>query len=166
MYQALVDFKYWTFIAQICNLLIQMLLFKKFLFKPVKAIIEKRRAEVGEIYTQAEEARSTAEHDKAEYSQKLLEANEEATQIVRSANERAGRQSETIVREAQEKAQKLLKKADEDIAQERVRAMNEIKNDISQMAVDIAQKVVEKEISAEDHRTLIEGFIAQVGDRS
>ena len=89
MYQALVDFKYWTFIAQICNLLIQMLLFKKFLFKPVKAVNEKRRAEVGELYSQAEEARTTAEHDKAEYSKKLLEANEEASQIVRSANERA-----------------------------------------------------------------------------
>ena len=166
MYQALVDFKYWTFIAQICNLLIQMLLFKKFLFKPVKAVIEKRRAEVGELYSQAEEARTTAEHDKAEYSKKLLEANEEASQIVRSANERAGRQGDEILREAQEKAQQLLKKADEDIAQERVRAMNEIKNDISQMAVDIASTVVEKEIDASEHKTLIDGFIAQVGDRS
>jgi F-type H+-transporting ATPase subunit b len=44
--------------------------------------------------------------------------------------------------------------------------MNEIKNDISQMAVDIASTVVEKEIDASEHKTLIDGFIAQVGDRS
>lgn len=164
MYQALVDFKYWTFIAQICNLLIQMLLFKKFLFKPIKAIIEKRRLEVGQIYNEAEEARVAAEHDKAEYSHKLLAANEEASQIVRNAAERAGKQGGEILQEAQNKAQSLLKKADEDIAQEKIKAMNEIKNDISQMALDIAQKVVEREIRPEDHKALIEEFIASVGD--
>ena len=108
MYQSLVDFKYWTFIAQICNLLIQMLLFKKFLFKPVKAIIEKRREEVGTLYTEAEEANASARHDKAEYSQKLLAANEEAAQIVRNATERAGRQGDEILQQAQHQAQSML----------------------------------------------------------
>lgn len=166
MYQALVDFKYWTFIAQICNLLIQMLLFKKFLFKPVKAIIEKRREEVGTLYTEAEEANASARHDKAEYSQKLLAANEEAAQIVKNATERAGRQGDEILLQAQHQAQSMLKKADEDIAQEKVKAMNEIKNDISSMALDIAQKVVEKEIKPEDHKALIDEFIASVGDNA
>jgi len=165
MYQALVDFKYWTFIAQICNLFIQMFLFKKFLFQPVKQIIEKRRQEVGQIYTDAEEAKKLAEHDKAEYSEKLQKANEEASSIVKAANERANRQGEELLEQAREKAASMLKKADEDIAQERVKAMNEIKNDISGMALDIAQKVVEKEIRPEDHQALIEEFIASVGEQ-
>lgn len=164
MYQALVDFKYWTFIAQICNLLIQMLLFKKFLFKPVQAIIAKRRQEVDKIYDDAEEAKASAESDKAEYAQKLHDANEEAARIVRNATERAGKQGDEILQEAQHRAEAMLKKADEDIAQERVKAMNEIKNDISEMALDIAAKVVEKEIKPEDHASLIEQFIATVGD--
>ena len=57
MYQALVSFNGWTFIAQICNLLLQMLLFKKFLFEPVQKIIAQRQSEVGELYTAAEEGR-------------------------------------------------------------------------------------------------------------
>ena len=60
----------------------------------------------------------------------------------------------------------MLKKADEYIAQEKVKAMNEIKNDISSMALDIAQKVVEKEIKPEDHKALIDEFIASVGDNA
>ncbi|MBQ3063015.1 MAG: F0F1 ATP synthase subunit B [Clostridia bacterium] len=164
MYQALVSFNHWTFIAQICNLLLQMFLFKKFLFEPVKKIIAQRQAEVGQLYSDAEEAKQSAEHDKAEYSEKLLAANEEAASIVRTATERAGRQGDEIVQEAQHKAQAMLKKADEDIALERAKAMNEIKNDISQMALDIAEKVVEKEIRAEDHKALIEDFIASVGE--
>ena len=65
---------------------------------------------------------------------------------------------------------KDLKVADEacmELRQElskRVKAMNEIKNDISQMALDIAEKVVEKEIRPEDHKALIEEFIVSVGD--
>lgn len=164
MYQALVSFNGWTFIAQICNLLIQMLLFKKLLFDPVQKIIAQRQNEVGELYTAAEEAKQSAEQDKAEYSEKLLAANEEASRIVRTATERAGKQGDEIVQEAQKQAQALLKKADDDIARERVKAMNEIKNDISQMALDIAEKVVEKEIRPEDHKALIEDFIAAVGD--
>ena len=164
MYQALVSFNGWTFIAQICNLLIQMLLFKKLLFDPVQKIIAQRQNEGGELYTAAEEAKQSAEHDKAEYSEKLLTANEESSRIVRTATERAGKQGDEIVQEAQKQAQALLKKADDDIARERVKAMNEIKNDISQMALDIAEKVVEKEIRPEDHKALIEDFIAAVGD--
>ena len=164
MYQALVSFNGWTFIGQICNLLLQMFLFKKFLFEPVKKIIAQRQNEVGELYTAAEEAKTAAEHDKAEYSEKLLTANEEASRIVRTATERPGKQGDEIVQEAQKQAQALLKKADDDIARERVKAMNEIKNDISQMALDIAEKVVEKEIRPEDHKALIEDFIAAVGD--
>ncbi|MGM9638995.1 MAG: F0F1 ATP synthase subunit B [Butyricicoccaceae bacterium] len=164
MYQALVSFNGWTFIAQICNLLLQMYLFKRFLFEPVKKIIAQRQSEVGELYSAAEEAKQTAEHDKAAYSEKLLTANEEASRIVRTATERAGQQGEEILRGAQEQAQALLRKADDDIARERVKAMNEIKNDISQMALDIAEKVVEKEIRPEDHKALIEEFIASVGD--
>lgn len=164
MYQALVSFNGWTFIGQICNLLLQMFLFKKFLFEPVKKIIAQRQNEVGALYTAAEEAKTAAEQDKAEYSEKLLSANEEASRIVRTATERASKQSEEIVQEAQKQAQALRKKADDDIARERVKAMNEIKNDISQMALDIAEKVVEKEIRPEDHKALIEDFIAAVGD--
>lgn len=164
MYQALVSFNGWTFIAQICNLLIQMLLFKKLLFDPVQKIIAQRQNEVGELYTAAEEAKSAAEQDKAEYSEKLLTANEEASRIVRTATERADKQGQEIVEEAQKQALALRKKADDDIARERVKAMNEIKNDISQMALDIAEKVVEKEIRPEDHKALIEDFIAAVGD--
>lgn len=164
MYQALVSFNGWTFIGQICNLLIQMLLFKKFLFEPVQNILAQRQKEVGALYTAAEEAKAYAEQNKAEYSEKLLAANEEASRIVRTATERAGKQGDEIVQEAQKQAQALLKKADDDIARERVKAMNEIKNDISQMALDIAEKVVEKEIRPEDHKALIEDFIAAVGD--
>ena len=47
-YQSLIDFQGWTFIAQICNLFLQMYLFKRFLFNPIKKIIAQRQAEINQ----------------------------------------------------------------------------------------------------------------------
>lgn len=166
MYQSLVSFQYWTFIAQICNLFIQIFLFKKFLFKPVQNILEKRRQEVGELYSQAEDANSSAQKDKAVYEEKLRQAEDEAAGIVKDATERANRRSDEILDEASQKASAMLKKADKDIAREREKAVNEIKNDISDMAVEIAGKIVEREISPKDHERLIASFIDHMGDET
>ena len=166
MYQSLVSFQYWTFIAQICNLFIQIFLFKKFLFKPVQNILEKRRQEVGELYSQAEDANSSAQQDKAVYEEKLRQAEDEAAGIVKAATERANRRSDEILDEASQKASAMLKKADKDIAREREKAVNEIKNDISDMAVEIAGKIVEREINPKDHERLIASFIDHMGDEA
>ena len=64
----------------------------------------------------------------------------------------------------QEEAAALKRKADRDIEMERVRAMNELKDQISDAAVQIAGKIVEKEVRAEDHEKLIEAFIDKVGE--
>ena len=60
----------------------------------------------------------------------------------------------------------MLKKADKDIAREREKAVNEIKNDISDMAVEIAGKIVEREINPKDHERLIASFIDHMGDET
>ena len=66
--------------------------------------------------------------------------------------------------QAQEEAAALKRKADKDIEMERARAMNELKDQISDAAVQIAGKIVEKEVRAEDHEKLIEAFIDKVGE--
>ena len=60
-YQSLVGVVPWTFVAQICNLFIQAFLFKKFLFKPIKAIMDKRAQQVDETYAAAEQAQKSAQ---------------------------------------------------------------------------------------------------------
>jgi len=165
MFQSLVSFQYWTFIAQILNLFIQIFLFKKFLFKPIQNILEKRRQEVGDLYTQAEEAKADAQQDKAEYEARLLAAEEEAAGIMKNALDRANVRSDEIIREASQKAAAMKEKADRDIAQERKKAVNEIKDDISNMAVEIAEKIVGREVSSQDHEKLISDFIDNMGEQ-
>ena len=149
VYQALITLDGWTFLAQICNLMIQMLIFKKFLLNPVKKVIADRKAKADSEIADAKKLREEAQAMKAEYEQNLQNARTEANQIVTSAQAAA-----------------LKQKAEADIAQERKKAVNEVKDEIGGIAMEIASKVVEREIREEDHRDLIDEFIKNVGEAS
>ncbi len=163
-YQSLVDFSGWTFIAQILNLLIQAALFKRFLFNPVKKIIQQRQDEVNKIYDDAAAAQRKADADKHSYEQLLSDAKGEAAELVRSATAAAQRQSDELVSQARREAGVMKERAEADIAQERKKALNDVKNEISGIAMEIASKVVEREINAADHRKLVEEFIEKLGE--
>lgn len=164
MYQSLVDFKYWTFIAQILNLLIQAALFKRFLFNPVKKIMQQRQDEVNKIYSDAAEARKTADADKETYQKLLSDARGEAAELVRDATAKAQQRGDELVSEARREVSLMKERAEADIAQERKKALNDVKNEISGIAMEIASKVVEREIRTEDHRELVDEFIEKLGE--
>ena len=166
VYQALITLDGWTFLAQICNLMIQLVIFKKFLLKPIKQVIADRKAKADSEIADAKKLREEAEAMKAEYEQNLQNARTEANQIVASAQKTATARGEEIVGEARAQAAALKQKAEADIAQERKKAVNEVKDEIGGIAMEIASKVVEREIREEDHRDLIDEFIKNVGEAS
>ena len=164
--QELVGLVPWTFVAQICNLFIQVYLIKRFLFKPVNEMLEKRKALADAQIREAEKAKADADAIKTEYEQNMKEAKEKANEILTTAQRTAALQSEEVLKEAASQAAALTSKAESDIAQEKRKAVNEIKDEIGGMAVEIAGKVIEREISEEDHTKLIDEFIANVGEAS
>ena len=166
LYQALITLDGWTFLAQICNLMIQLVIFKKFLLNPVKNVIAERKAKADSQIADATKLRTEAEAMKAEYEQNLQNARTEANQIVAAAQKTAAARSEELLGEARAQAAALKQKAEADIAQERKKAVNEVKDEIGGIAMEIASKVVEREISEKDHKDLIDEFIKNVGEAS
>ena len=166
LYQALITLDGWTFLAQICNLMIQLVIFKKLLLNPVKKVIAERKAKADSQIADAEKLRTEAEAMKAEYEQNLQNARTEANQIVAAAQKTAAARSEELLGEARAQAAALKQKAEADIAQERKKAVNEVKDEIGGMAMEIASKVVEREIKEADHQDLIDEFIKNVGEAS
>ena len=164
LYQALITLDGWTFLAQICNLMIQLVIFKKLLLNPVKKVIAERKAKADSQIADAEKLRTEAEAMKAEYEQNLQNARTEANQIVAAAQKTAAARSEELLGEARAQAAALKQKAEADIAQERKKAVNEVKDEIGGMAMEIASKVVEREIKEADHQDLIDEFIKNVGE--
>ena len=156
----------WEIITQLINLLLLFLLLKHFLFKPVQNILNARQAEIDKSYADAETAQTRAEELRDEYEKRISDAKAEAADIAKAASRKAQAHYDEVVGTAKADAARLREKAEAQIEQEKMKAMNELKDEISGIAVDIASKVVEREIDEKDHEELISEFIKGVGEAS
>ena len=164
MVQDLVTIVPWNFVATITNLFLQVYLIKRFLFKPINEVLEKRRAKADAEIQQAVQAKEEAQAMKTEYEKNMQEAKNKANDIMVTAQKTAAIQSEDMLKETSRQIAAMKEKAEKDIAQEKKKAVNEIKNEIGDMAMEIAGKVIEREISESDHAKLIDEFIENVGE--
>lgn len=164
LYQSLVTVNPVTLIAQICNLFIQLLIVKIFFLDKIKAILDQRREAADKQITEAETAKSEALAIKKTYEQNMLEAKAKADDLLMTAQRTANSRSEEIISQAQQQAAQIKSKAAADIALEKKKALNEAKNEISDLAMAIAGKVVARELNAGDQADMIDRFIDELGD--
>lgn len=153
-----------TLIAQICNLFLQMFLVKVFFLDKIKAIIDARREAADKEITDARAAKEEAMVIKATYEQNMLESKAEAEKILQSAQQTAAKRGEQIISDAQKTAVAMKQRAEAEIAQEKKRVLNETKDEISEIAMAIAGKVVGRELTASDHAQMVDSFIDKLGD--
>ena len=163
-FEAFVGVNFWTMIFAWCNLLVLYLFLKKLLFKPIKNMIDSRQKEIDDMYSDAENSRSSAASLKAEYEEKIERANEESEEILKKAVRKAQLREEEILAEANETAQKTLERATEQVELEKKRAINEVKNEVSDMAISIAAAVIERDVKEDEHKDLIDRFIDRIGE--
>ena len=163
IFQSFVSLGWWEILVTICNTLITFLIVKKFLFKPVRKMIAAREDEVNALFAQAEADRKIAEEMKKEYTESLAGARKEAADIVSTAVKRATQRSEELEREANREIADMKQRAEAAIEQERKKTINEVKDEIADLSIMIASKVVEREVNAEDHERMIADFISKVG---
>lgn len=154
----------WDILISLANLLIMFLILKRFLFKPVKRVMDARQAQVDKIYSDADQDRNEAAKMRQDYEQKLAAAREEADGLVRNAVQTAQRRSDQMMAEASGQASRMKQKAEEEIAREKQQMLQDVRGEISDLAVSIASKVVEREIDPEDHRQFVDEFIRNVGE--
>ena len=154
----------WHILFAICNLLIVYLIVKRFLFRPVQKILAQRSAEVDKLYRDAQDASNTAQENKRLYDEKLATADSTVQQMFTTAQQKAQQQADETVAQAREEAGHILTRAQAEIAREKKKAVNEIKDDISRISLSIAEKVVERELRPEDHQALMEEFVRELGD--
>lgn len=162
-FESFVGVNFWTMIFAWCNLLILYLFLRKLLFKPVKGMIDRRQKEIDDMYADAESSRESANALKAEYEEKIKQANDESEAILKSALRKAQLREEEILREADERAARTLERAEEQIELEKKKALDDIKNEVSDIAIDIAGAVIERDVSKAEHAEFIDSFIREMG---
>ena len=149
----------WQILISLVNLLILTLILKHFLFKPVKKVMDSRRAAIDEDYAQAKAAREEAEESRLNYEAAMSAAKQTGDQIIAEATRTAEYHGNEIVAEAREKAADIRRQAEADAILERKKAEDEMKREIADVSAQLTGKLLQREINEEDHRNLLDSFL-------
>ena len=149
----------WAILASLANLLILTLIIKRFLFKPVKKVMDSRRAAIDEDYAAARTAREEAEKTRKTYDEAMAAAKMTGDQIIADASRDAEYRSSEIIAQARDKASEIRRQAEADALLERRKAEDEMKREIAEVSAQLTGKLLQREINEEDHRNLIDSFL-------
>lgn len=163
-FESFIGVNFWTALFVLLNTIALFLVLKKYLLGPILKMIADRQAEIDTLYKEAIDTRQQAIAMKEDYSQKLELANETSQRILQEAVLRGQNREEEILRDARSQADAMMDKARSDIEQEKKKALNEAKDEISDMAMSIAEKVVGRSLDEEDQQRLVEQFINELGE--
>lgn len=166
MFESFIGVNFWTALFVLLNTLAIFFVARKFLFNPVMKIIKDRQNEIDTMYREANAAKEGALAMEAEYKEKLSQAAITGERMVNEALQRGQHREEEIVRQANEEASAIMAKASADIALEKKKALNDAKDEISDIAMAIAEKVVGRELNSADHADLVDGFIDRLGEQA
>jgi F-type H+-transporting ATPase subunit b len=151
-------------ISQIVNFVLLLVILRVFLYKPIVNMLDKRREKIRTDLEEAENARSQAEAAKQEYEKQVEEAREERRSILAQAREQADKMREETLDKARVEAQDLVAKTEDEMETLRRQALAGAQDEIVELAMAAAGKVVGEALDAKAHRRLIQEFIAEVGE--
>lgn len=154
----------WQILISLINLVLLFLILKKFLFKPVKKVLDQRQSELDDRYAAAEKATLQANENRLAWEAKLSTADAEADAILQSATDNAKHRTDKMIAEAKERADGIVRTAQNEAELERKKAADGIKREIVEVSGALTEKMLEREINTEDHRELIDSFIEKIGD--
>lgn len=154
----------WQILISLANLLILFLIIKKFLFGPVKKMLAKRQEELDGQYRAAEEAKTRAREDELFWNEKKAGAEAEADDILSRATENARLREEKILEDAKTSAEGIIRQAEAEAELERRKAEESIKREIVDVSAVLTEKLLNREIKMEDHRSMIDSVIDTIGD--
>lgn len=151
-------------IFQLIMFIILMALLKKFAWGPLMGIMKEREAHVANEIAAAENSRQEAKKLLEEQRTLLKEARTDAQGLIESAKKQGDLQREEIIATARGEAERIKESAKLEIEQQKEKAVTAIREQVAQLSVLIASKVIEKELSAADQEKLINEYIQEAGE--
>lgn len=149
---------------QVGAILILMLLLKRFALGPVMKVMNERTEHIEDQITTAEQNRAEAEKLVVEQKEALIQARQEAKELLERARAQKEREAEEIIGDARERAERMISEAKSEIISEKERAILELRDEVGTLSVELASKMIEKEIKARDQSALVKKYLSQVGE--
>ena len=162
----MVDLTLGTILAQMLNFFILVWILHRFAYKPLVGMMNARKEQIANDLASAEQSRLEAEQIKADYAAQIAKARQEAQEIVEKAHHQAKLSTAEEVAAARSQIENEKERARQDIAIERDRAMNSLRNEVVSLSVAMAGKVVAKDMNSETNTKLIEDAIRQLDSKT
>ncbi|TMN23821.1 F0F1 ATP synthase subunit B [Lentibacillus cibarius] len=151
-------------LTQLFFFLVLIALLRKFAWGPLMETMQKREDYVSGEIDAAEKSRAEAEKAQAEAKEQLKQTKQEAQQIIDDAKSAGAKQEREIVEAARREADRIKESAQEEIANEKEKALQALQDKVATLSVQIAGKVIEKELSTQDQEKLIDEYIKELGE--
>lgn len=152
-----------TLAVQAFAFLILYFLFAKFLWKPILGLMEARQEEVAGIYSDAESSRAAAEAARKDYESRIAKADEESRERIATALAQANAMKDEIIDSAREQADRIVLAGRENVRREMEKAQVQIRDTAAKMAVDVAGRIIQREMDPAAQRALVDQFIDSAG---
>lgn len=157
---------YASFILALIAFVILYWLLSKYAFGPLFSIMEKRRELVLQQMNEASQTRDQAVAYVEEQKKALEAARKEAYEIIEQSKQTSSKQADQLMVQAKEEAVRLKEEAVRDIASEKKKAVQELRNEVGAVSVKIASKLLQKEVSSDSaQEELVDQYLKEVGGR-
>jgi F-type H+-transporting ATPase subunit b len=151
-------------LAGTINFFIFFFILRKFIFKPTMEMIESRKQEVEASFAKAKLEEGRVESLKIEQEEKIRRYKEEGQKLIETYKVKAERVYDEMIEDAKKEADIVRARAKQDIEREKRKAESEIKSQVIDLSLVLAEKALEKKIDEDEHKRLIDEFISKVGN--
>ena len=154
------------FLFYLIMFIIMLLIVKHFAWGPVTKMMDKRATKISNDIDSAEKARKEAEGLAAKRQTALENSRTEAAGIIDRAKQNGEQQKASIVDAANEEVKTMKANAKKDIQQEKQDALSSVKNDVAELSIEIASKIIQKELTPESQKELVDSYIEGLGKQN
>lgn len=154
-----------TSIVLLVSFIVLLVALSYFVWKPVKKVMDDREQHIHAEINDAEQRKEESDRIKAENDELLKKTQSEISEMMDNAKEQAKKEQEAIIHDANTRANQLITDAKADVENEKEKAVRDINDQVAELSVLIAQKMISKEISQEEQEELVTKYIQEAGDK-
>ena len=148
--------------AQIAGFILLWLLLARYLFRPVMDLIQTRQQEIKSTYEAAENEKAKAEELRADFERRLAGIEAEARARIQEAIKQAEDAKNEIIADARRRSEDILRRGGEDLVRERGKILSEIREEVVNLSLEAAGKLIGETLDEPRHRRLINDFISRL----
>ena len=153
---------FFSFVVQLIALLVVIIIVMVVLYKPVKRTLVTRNDYVEKQILEAKENNTLSEQNRIQSEQEIIAARKKSSEIIASANQIAEANKAQMIEDTNEQIRKMKLNAEEEIQKAKQEAIDEVHNEIVNVALDASKELLQREINEKDSKKFVEDFLKDV----